>query len=104
MIRIGARDLENAFVEHHDAEGAERHTGSDQDLVHVVDAEASCLFYPVFDEGIAQSVFGLRFGKIRAFDNETIFAHFYGRLSRSFLSKSRRQVSGRGNFTTAQQK
>jgi hypothetical protein len=49
------------------------------------------LFHPVFDEGIAQSVFGLRLGKKRAFDNETIFAHFFGRLSR---------VSEQENFTT----
>jgi hypothetical protein len=37
-------------------------------------------------------VFGLRLGKERAFDNETIFAHYFGRLSRSFLE--------RDNFTT----
>jgi hypothetical protein len=47
-------------------------------LVHVVEAEMACLFNPFFDKGIAQSVFGVRLGKIRAFDDETIFAHFFG--------------------------
>ena len=33
------------------------------------------MFDPIFDERIAQSVFGFRLGEIRAFDDETIFGH-----------------------------
>jgi hypothetical protein len=42
-----------------------------------MDAKAACLLDPVFDERIAQSMLGFRLGKIRAFDDETIFAHFF---------------------------
>src|SRR5690348_13365643 len=72
VFRIGAGNLENTVIEHHYSEQPESHAGSDQDFIHVVNAKATCFFDPIFDEGIAQSVFGLRFGKIRAFDNETI--------------------------------
>ena len=78
MFRIGARNLENAVVEHYHAQRAECHTRIDYDLIHVVNAEATRLFNPIFDEGIAQSVFGFGLGEIRAFDDETIFAHFFG--------------------------
>src|SRR3569832_1738816 len=85
MIRIGARNLENAIVEHHDTERAECNAGTDDDLIHVVNAETAGLFNPIFDEGLAQSVFGFRLVKIRVFDDETIFAHFFLTLSRSNL-------------------
>jgi len=75
VIRIRAGDLEQAIVEHHDPELSERHAGRDQNLVHVVNAETAGLLNPVFDERVAQSVLGFRFGKIRAFDDETVFAH-----------------------------
>jgi hypothetical protein len=78
MFGIGAGDLEDAVVEHHYSEQTESHARRDQNLIHVVDAKAAGLFDPILDEGIAQSMFGLRLGKIRAFDNETIFAHFFG--------------------------
>src|SRR6185369_5058173 len=78
MIRIGARNLENAIVDHHDSQRAEGDAREDDDLIHVVNAEAARLFNPIFDEGIAQRVFGFRLVKIRAFDDETIFAHFFG--------------------------
>lgn len=75
MVGIGARNLKHAIVDHYDPERTERHTRRDQDLVYVVDAEAAGLLNPVFKEWVAQSVLGLRFGKIRAFDDETVFAH-----------------------------
>src|SRR4029079_15223135 len=75
VVRIGARNFENAVVNHYHSERAECDTRTDDDLIHVVNAEAACLFDPIFDERIAQSVFGFRLGKIRAFDDETIFAH-----------------------------
>src|SRR6185503_11360183 len=78
MLRISTRDLEDAVVKHHHSQRAESHTRGDQDLIHVVDSEATGLFDPILDEGVAQSVLGLRLGEIRAFDNETIFQHFYG--------------------------
>jgi len=78
VIRISAGDLEDAVVEHHYAERAEGDAGTDDDLVHVVKTETACLFNPIFDKRIAQSVFGFGLGKIRAFDDETIFAHFFG--------------------------
>src|SRR5436190_16952644 len=99
MFRIGARDFENTVIQHHDSQLAECHAGSNQDFVHVVETKASRLFDPIFNEGIAQSVLSLRLGKIRAFDDETIFAHFGG-LDISFLDERSRQVSGRANFTT----
>jgi hypothetical protein len=101
VIGIGARNLEDAVVNHYHSKRAEGDARTDDDLVHVVQAKMAGLFNPIFDEWIAQSVFGFRLGEIRAFDDETIFAHFFGRLSRFvFWSKSRRQVSGRANFTT----
>src|ERR1041385_8793664 len=63
MIRIGARNLENAVVDHHNSQRAECDAGKDDDLIHVVNAETACLFNPIFNEGIAQSVFGFRFVK-----------------------------------------
>lgn len=69
MFRIGARDLEDAIVQHHDAQRTERDAGSDLDLINVVKTKTTCLFDPVFKERVAQGVLGLRFGKIRAFDN-----------------------------------
>jgi len=48
------------------------------------------LFDPVFDERIAQSVLGLRLGEIRAFDDETIFAHFFWTFEWFFFRTSRR--------------
>jgi hypothetical protein len=78
VFGICAGDLENTVVEHHHSEQSESHAGSDQNFIHVMNAKASCLFDPVFDERIAQSVLGFRLGKIRAFDDETIFAHFFG--------------------------
>jgi len=78
VFRIGARDLEDIVIQHHHSEQPESHAGSDQDFIHVVKAEAAGLFDPILDERIAQSMFGVRLGKIRAFDNETIFAHFFG--------------------------
>ena len=54
---------------------------------------------------IAQSMLGFRLGKIRAFDDETIFAHFFGLLSRSFLDKNAAgRCPDRLNFTTEQRK
>jgi len=78
MFRVAARDFENAIVQHDDTQLPESYTGSDQDFVHVVETKASCLFNPIFNEGIAQSVLSLSLGKIRAFNDETIFAHFGG--------------------------
>ena len=46
-----------------------------QDVDAIVNAEAAGLLDPVFKEWVAQGVRGLRFVKICAFDNETIFAH-----------------------------
>src|ERR1700750_1859605 len=78
MVRIGARNLENAVVKHYDSERAECDTGTNDNLVHVVKAKTARLFDPIFDKRIAQSVFGFRLGEIRAFDDETIFRHFFG--------------------------
>ena len=78
VFGIGAGDLEDAGVKHHYSEQTESHAWRDQNLIHVVDAKAAGFFDPILDEWIAQSMFGLRLGKIRAFDNETIFAHFFG--------------------------
>jgi len=78
VFRIGACDLEDTLVEHHYSEQPESHARSDQNFIHVVNAKTSGLFDPILDERIAQSVFGFRLGKIRAFDDETIFAHFFG--------------------------
>src|ERR1700752_1219739 len=77
VFRICAGNLKHAVVEHHHSERSECHTRSDQDFVHVVDTEAARLFNPIFDERIAQSGLVLRLGEIRAFDDETIFAHFF---------------------------
>jgi hypothetical protein len=96
VLGIGARNLENAVVKHYDSQRAECDPGTDDDLIHVVKAEAARLFNPIFDEGITQSVFGFRLVKIRAFDDETIFAHFFELLSRSFLWAERRQVTTKG--------
>src|SRR5215475_13545376 len=93
MFRIGARDLEDSVIEHDHSEQSECDTGSDQNFIHVVNAKAACLFDPILDERIAQSMLCFRLGKIRAFNDETIFAHFFGYLSRFvFWTKSRRQV------------
>ena len=78
VIGIRACDLKHAIVEHHHAQQPECDAGTDLYLVHVVKTEAARLFNPILDERIAQSVFGVRLGKIRAFDDETIFAHFFG--------------------------
>jgi len=95
VVWFGARDFENTIVEHYNSQRAECNTRTDLDFIHVVNAETARLFNPIFEKWIAQSVFGFRLGKIRAFDNETIFAHFFGLLSRSiFWTERRRQVSG----------
>ena len=78
VVWIGARNFENAVVKHDHSKRAERDTRTDDDLIHVVNAKMAGLFNPIFDERIAQSVFGFRLGEIRAFDDETIFAHFFG--------------------------
>jgi hypothetical protein len=44
-------------------------------FVHVMDLEVAGLFNPIFDEGITQGMFGIRFRKISPLDDETIFAH-----------------------------
>ena len=75
MIRIGAGDLKQAIVQHHDAERAQRDARRDHDFIHVVDAEAAGLFDPLFEEWIAQGMLSLGFGEVCAFDNETIFEH-----------------------------
>src|SRR6185369_3682787 len=77
VFRICAGDLKHALVEHHHPERSQGYARSNQNFVHVVDTKAARLFDPVFDERIAQSVLGLRLGEIRAFDYETIFAHFF---------------------------
>src|SRR5215213_8675523 len=97
VFRLGARDLEKAIVEHHDSERAECHARNDLHLVHIVKAKATCLFNPILDERIAQSVFGFRFGEIRAFDDETIFPHFFGLLSGQFSGQNAAgRLSGTG--------
>src|SRR6185369_15904987 len=58
VIRIRAGNFEDAVVEHHHAERAEGDAGTDDDLVHVVKTETACLFNPILDKRIAQSVFG----------------------------------------------
>ena len=78
VIGIRAGDLEDAVLQHDHAQQPECYAGTDLNLIHVVKSEAARLFNPIFDERIAQSVFGVRLGKIRAFDDETIFAHFFG--------------------------
>src|SRR6185295_4569076 len=85
VIGIGARNLENAVVKHYHSQRAECDTRTDNNLIHVVKTKMTCLFNPIFDKRIAQSVFGFRIGEVRAFNDETIFAHFFGLLSRSFL-------------------
>jgi hypothetical protein len=77
VFRVGAGNLKNTFIEHHHSEQPESHSRSNQNFIHVMDAKAACLLDPVFDERIAQSMLGFRLGKIRAFDDETIFAHFF---------------------------
>src|SRR5215216_1812108 len=67
VLRIGARNLENPVVKHHHSERAEGDARTDDDLIHVVNAEPACLFNPILDKRIAQSVFGFRLGEIRAF-------------------------------------
>jgi hypothetical protein len=48
---------------------------------------------------------GFRLGKIRAFDDETIFAHFFGYLSRFvFGPRAAGRLSGLVNFTTERRK
>ena len=69
MVWISAGDFEKSVVNHDNAEGAQRYTRRYLNLIHVVNAEAAGLLDPVFDERVAQSVLGLRFGKIRAFDD-----------------------------------
>jgi hypothetical protein len=49
-----------------------------------VNAKASGLFNPIFDERVTQSVLGLRFREICAFDDETVFAHD-GSLGRALI-------------------
>src|SRR6185369_10827133 len=39
VVRIGARNLENAIVNHYHSEGAECDTRTDDDLIHVVNSE-----------------------------------------------------------------
>src|SRR6185369_12304597 len=53
MIRIRARDLKHAVVQHHDTERAECNAGRHEDLVHVMDAKAAGLFDPIFEKGVA---------------------------------------------------
>src|SRR5215213_10447109 len=104
VLRIGARNLEDTVVEHHNSQRAECDAGKDDDLIHVVNAETACLFDPILDERIAQSVFGFRLREIRAFDDETIFAHFFrlwvGRFERQ--NATGQGCPGRANFTTTQ--
>jgi len=88
VVRIGARNLENAVVNHYYSQRAECDTRKNDDLIHVVKAKTARLFDPIFDERIAQSVFGFRLGEIRAFDDETIFAHFFGLLSGRFMDRT----------------
>jgi hypothetical protein len=75
MVCIGAGNLKQALVEHHDAKRAKRHAGRNLDLIHVVYFEVPGLFNPVFDERITQGMFGFGFRKIRPLDDETVFAH-----------------------------
>src|SRR5215217_1431952 len=89
MVRIRARYFKHAILQHYNSKRSKCDTRSNLDLIHVVNAEVACLFHPIFDEWIAQSVFSFRLGKIRAFDDEAIFAHVFGMLSKSlFLDKS----------------
>ena len=76
MFRVGARNFKDTFVEHDHAKRAQRHARRNLYLVHVVNPKSAFLFDPVLDEGVAQGMLGLTFGKIRSFDDETIFAHF----------------------------
>src|SRR5829696_1878525 len=53
MVRIGARNLENAVVEHHNSQRAECDAGTDDDFIHVVKAKTACLFNPILDKRIS---------------------------------------------------
>ena len=77
VFGISARNLKHPVIEHYHSQRPKGDARSDQNFIHIVDTKAARLFDPIFDEGIAQSVFGLRLGEIRAFDDETIFAHFF---------------------------
>jgi hypothetical protein len=65
-----------------------------------VNTKTSGLLNPIFDERVAQSVLGLRFGKIRAFDDETVFAH----CCLGFDSVGRPPITLPPSFVTAKQK
>jgi hypothetical protein len=101
MIGIGARDLENTVVKHHHSERAERDARRDDDLVNVVDTKATGLLDPVFEKGVAESVFSFGLGKVCPFDNETIFAHFSKRFGEQFSGP---RAPPAGNFIIRNQK
>ena len=88
MLRVGAGDFKQALVKHNDSQRAQRHPGGDLNFIHVVDFEVSGLFDPVFDEGIAQGVFGFGLRKIRPLNDETVFAHVTRQIN-SILRVSR---------------
>src|SRR6185503_6551164 len=66
-LRIVAGDFEYALVDHIDTQRTECHPGGHLNVIHVMNLEVAVLFDPVFDERIAQSVFGLAFGQVSAF-------------------------------------
>ena len=76
MFFIRARNLKQTIIQHDNAQRAQLHARCNLYFVHVVNSKCAGLLNPVLDEWVAQSVFGLSFRKIRAFDYETIFAHF----------------------------
>ena len=61
VFGINAGYLEEAVVEHDDAEHAEGDAGRDLYVAHVVYAKVAGLLNPIFDEGVAQGMLGFGF-------------------------------------------
>jgi hypothetical protein len=75
-FRVCAGYLKQALVQQAHAQKAELHTRRNLYVAHVVYAKAPGLLDPVFNERVAQGMFGFGFSQVSALDNETVFASF----------------------------
>jgi hypothetical protein len=76
MFRVKAGYLEYSVVEHDDPERAECDAWHNLYLAHIVYAKTPGLLNPVFDERVAQGMFGFPFGQVCALYDETVFRSF----------------------------
>jgi len=69
VILINGGNFKQTIVQHHHTQGSQLDARSDLYFVHVMNLEMTCLFDPIFDERIAQGMFGFGLRKIRPLDN-----------------------------------